>query len=189
MLKLTMLPWLLVGLRFLLAPLLLLDALDGQTGIRFMVGYTIAVLSDIFDGIIARRIGSSTATLRQADSFADITLYLCVAASTWFVYPAIVMAFQLPLLSAVSAQATLFALSLLKFGKFPSFHTYTAKAWGIALFIAVIGLFGFGEPALLWGAIVLCWINSLEEIVMTLVLPEWQHDVLSLVHALKRVEE
>ncbi|MBM0744959.1 hypothetical protein JOY44_25920 (plasmid) [Phormidium sp. CLA17] len=27
--------------------------------------------------------------------------------------------------------------------------------------------------------------NSLEEIVMTLVLPEWQHDVLSLAHALK----
>lgn len=34
-------------------------------------------------------------------------------------------------------------------------------------------------------AIALCLINSLEEIVMTLILPQWTHDVLSLNHALK----
>ncbi|MBM0745298.1 CDP-alcohol phosphatidyltransferase family protein (plasmid) [Phormidium sp. CLA17] len=71
MLKWTTIPWLLVGLRFLLAPFLLLDALDGKTDIGFVVGYTIAVLSDIFDGVIARKLGSSTVGLRQADSWAD----------------------------------------------------------------------------------------------------------------------
>jgi len=185
MIKLTMVPWLLVGLRFLIAPLLLLDALDGTISAGFIAGYTIAVLSDVFDGIIARRLGSSTVSLRQADSWADISLYLCIAISTWLVYPNAISQFQLPLLSAIVAQITLFATSLLKFRQFPSFHTYTAKAWGVSLFIAVVGLFGFDQPMLLWGAIGLCWINSLEEIVMTLVLPEWHHDVLSLVHALK----
>lgn len=185
MLKVTIIPWLLVGLRFLIAPLLLLDALDGATGVGFVAGYVIAVLSDIFDGVIARKLGSSTVELRQADSWADISLYLCIAMSTWLVYPDVVMQFQTPLLWAIAAQMTLFATSLIKFGKFPSFHTYTAKAWGIALCIAVVGLFGFAQTTLLWGAIVLCWINSLEEIVMTLVLPEWQHDVLSLAHAFK----
>jgi phosphatidylglycerophosphate synthase len=187
MLKLTTIPWLLVGLRFLIAPLLLLAALDGRTDAGFIVGYTIAVLSDIFDGIIARKLGSSTVKLRQADSWADISLYLCIAYSTWLVHPAVVIQFQLPLLSAIAAQFALFGVSLIKFGKFPSFHTYTAKAWGISLFIAVIGLFGFGESIPLWGAIALCWINSLEEIAMILVLPEWKHDVLSLAHALKMV--
>ena len=57
----------LVGLRFMIAPLLLLDALNGSTGIGFLGGYIIAVLSDIFDGIIARRLGVSTVALRQAD--------------------------------------------------------------------------------------------------------------------------
>lgn len=189
MLKLTMLPWLLVGLRFLIAPCLLLDTLDGKTSIGFIAGYTIAVLSDIFDGILARRLGSSTVRLRQADSWADISLYLCIAVSTWLVYPTVIMQFQQPLLGAIAAQITLFATSLIKFGRFPSFHTYTAKAWGIALFIAVVGLFGFAQPMLLWGAIVLCWINSLEEIAMTLVLPQWQHDILSLAHAFKLVAQ
>lgn len=189
MLKRTNIPWMLVGLRFAIAPLLLLDALDGSTGIGFLSGYIIAVLSDIFDGIIARRLGVSTVALRQADSWADISLYLCMAVSTWLVYPTVVIAFQLPLLVAIAAQLALFATSLSKFGKFPSFHTYTAKGWGLSLVVAVLGLFGDGWSAGLWGAIGLCLINSLEEIVMTLLLPEWTHDVLSLNHALKLRDE
>ncbi|MBW4582411.1 MAG: CDP-alcohol phosphatidyltransferase family protein [Tildeniella nuda ZEHNDER 1965/U140] len=181
----TNIPWLLVGLRFAIAPLLLLDALDGSTGVGFLIGYIIAVLSDIFDGIIARKLNVSTIALRQADSWADISLYLCIAVSTWLVYPTVIIAFQTPLLVAIASQLTLFATSLIKFGKFPSFHTYTAKAWGLSLLIAVIGLFGFDNATALWGAIGLCLINSLEEIVMTLILPVWTHDVLSLIHALE----
>jgi CDP-diacylglycerol---glycerol-3-phosphate 3-phosphatidyltransferase len=185
MLKLTQIPWILIGLRVTIAPLLLLDVLDGTIGNGFITGYTFAVFSNIFDGIIARRLGSSTIALRQADSWADISLYLCIAISTWFVHPDVFTQFQIPLLLAIAAQITLFAISLIKFGEFPSFHTYTAKAWGVSLFIAVVGLFGFNHVTLLWGAIVLCWINSVEEIIMIFMLSEWTHDVLSVFHARK----
>jgi CDP-diacylglycerol--glycerol-3-phosphate 3-phosphatidyltransferase len=161
-----------------------LDALDHTTGWEFILGYVLAVLSDIFDGIIARRLKVSTAQLRQADSWADIGLYLCIAISTWLVYPQVVLDFQIPLLIAIAAQLTLFATSLIKFRKFPSFHTYTAKVWGITLLIATMALFGFGYAPTLWLVIALCLINSLEEIVMTLLLPEWQCDILSVFHAL-----
>lgn len=187
--KLTSIPWLLVGLRCAIAPLLLLDALDGKTGSLFVLGYIVAFLSDIFDGIIARRLEVSAVLLRQADSWADISLYVCVAVSLWLVYPTVIIAFQIPLLIAIAFQLALFAVSLVKFGKFPSFHTYTAKLWGISLFIAVVGLFGFGWSAGLWGAIALCLINSIEEIIMTLILPQWKHDVLSLFHAFKLREQ
>lgn len=145
--KLTSIPWLLVWLRCAIAPLLLLDALDGKTGSLFVLGYIVAFLSDIFDGIIARKLEVSTVLLRQADSWADISLYVCVALSLWLVYPTVIISFQIPLLIAIAFQLTLFAVSLVKFGKFPSFHTYTAKLWGISLFIAVVGLFGFGWSA------------------------------------------
>ncbi len=118
---------LLVGLRCAIAPLLLLDALDGYTGKAFIFGYVVAFLSDIFDGIIARKLKVSTVKLRQADSWADISLYICVAVSLWRVYPTVLIAFQIPLLIAIAFQLTLFAVSLITFGKFPSFHTYTAK--------------------------------------------------------------
>lgn len=178
-------PALLVAFRFAIAPLLLLDALDGRASFWFIGGYIAAVLSDIFDGIIARRLQVSTVQLRQADSLADVWLYLCVAISIWFVYPEVIVAFRIPLIVALFVQFTLYTVSLIKFGKSPSFHTYTAKAWGISLLIAIVALFGFCYANTLWLAIGLCLINSVEEIVMTLILPEWKHDVLSIFHALK----
>ncbi len=184
MIKLSHLPSILVGMRFALATLLVFDALDHRTSFWFIIGYVIAVLSDIFDGIIARRLKVSTSQLRQADSWADICLYVCVAISTWLVYPQVIHNFQVPLLSALVIQLTLFAISLIKFKKFPSFHTYTAKTWGLTLLSATIGLFGFGYANTLWLAIALCWLNSLEEIAMTLLLPTWQCDILSIFHAI-----
>lgn len=184
MVKLVHIPGILVGIRFLLAPLLLLDALDRHASLAFIIAYLIAVFSDIFDGIIARRLQVSTARLRQADSWADITLYSSVALSTWLVHPDVLLDFQMPLLLAIAAQLTLFAFSLVKFGKFPSFHTYTAKMWGLTLLVATVALFGFGYARTLWLAIALCFINSLEEIVMVLLLPEWQCDILSVFHAM-----
>jgi phosphatidylglycerophosphate synthase len=188
MIKLVHIPAALVCLRFIIAPLLLINALNypaGQpVGPGFIIGYIIAVLSDIFDGIIARRLGVSTVQLRKADSWADICLYLCIAASTWLVFPQVVLSYKAPLLMAIAAQLFLFTISLIKFGKLPSLHTYTAKAWGLTLLIATVSLFGFGYDKALWLAIALCLINSVEEIVMTLILPEWQCDVLSLFHAM-----
>jgi phosphatidylglycerophosphate synthase len=177
-------PSILVGFRLAVAPLLLLDAIDLAVSKWFLVGYIIAVLSDIFDGIIARRLGVSTVRLRQADSCADICLYLCVAASAWLIYPQIIIDLKVPLFLAATAQISLYAMSWLKFRKSPSFHTYTAKIWGLTLLVATVRLFGFDDPNFLWLAIGMCIINSSEEIAMTLILPEWQCDVLSIFAAI-----
>lgn len=156
MMQLTDLPAILVTVRFILAPLLLLDALDRHTTPLFVIGYILAVLSDILDGIIARQLGVSTPRLRQADSWADICLYLCIAISAWLVFPQVILSFKIPLLIAIAAQLTLFAISLIKFQKFPSFHTYTAKIWGLTLLVATVALFGFDYDGMLWWAIALC---------------------------------
>lgn len=172
----------LVMLRLAIAPLLLFDAWDHHASPFFLAAYIIAILSDISDGIIARRLGVSTPGLRQADSWADVTLFGCLALSTRWVYPEVLVTFQIPLAIALLGQFSLYLLCFMKFGKAPSFHTYTAKAWGLALLVAVIALYGWQASQPLWGAIVLCWLNSLEEIVIALKLPTWQCDVLSLWH-------
>jgi phosphatidylglycerophosphate synthase len=182
--KLAYIPSILVAIRLTIAPLLLLDAWDRQIGSWFLFGYVVAVLSDIFDGIIARRLRVSTVRLRQADSWADIWLYLCIAASAWLIYPHIIIDLKVPLLLAAIAQISLYITSWIKFRKFPSFHTYTAKIWGLTLLIATVRLFGFDDANFIWLAIGMCVINSIEEIAMTLILPEWQCDVLSIFAAI-----
>lgn len=180
------LPLALVVMRLLIAPCLIWDALDRSLTVWFLIGFIAAFFSDIFDGMIARRLGVSTMQLRQADSWADVALYSGIAASAWLVHPQVLIDFRVPLLSVMAVQVLLFTTSWLKFGKTPSYHTYTAKVWGITLFAATVALFGFNDAGLaLWSAIALGLINSLEEILMTLILPTWTHDVLSIVHALK----
>lgn len=181
-----LIPFALVIFRAAIAPFLLWDALDGTTTPWFLLGFVAAFVSDIFDGIIARRLGVSTPQLRQADSWADVCLYSFIAASAWLVHRDILIAFRLPLLSVVFAQLMWWIVNLLKYGKPASYHSYSAKTWGITLCIAIVALFGFDLAGFfLWLPIVVGLIHTAEEIAMTLVLPEWVHDVPSLFHALK----
>ncbi|MBD2541911.1 hypothetical protein [Coleofasciculus sp. FACHB-SPT36] len=79
-------------------------------------------------------------------------------------------------------------VNLAKYGKPASYHTYSAKAWGITLFITTIALFVFNYAGVtLLMMIAVGCIHTLEEIAMTLILPDWTHDVLSIVHARKIV--
>ena len=184
--NLTFIPSGLVPLRFLIAPFLLWDALDGETSVWFLVAFITAFLSDIFDGIIARRLGVSTPQLRQADSWADVCLYLCIAASTYLAHSQIIITYRLPLLTVIIAQIIWWIVNLIKYGKPASYHTYSAKLWGITLFIATITLFGFNYAQIaLWLTCIIGTLHTIEEIVMTLILPEWKNDVLSIFHALK----
>ena len=179
------LPLALVGLRVVMALVLLWDARDRQTGAMFLTAFVIAFLSDIFDGVLARRWGVSNALLRQADSWADVCLYSCVLVCLWRVYPDVAIAFRLPFIAVGLAQLLWLLVGLIKFGRPASYHTYSAKLWGITLCVAVVALFGFGSAAGLGVAIAVGIIHSFEEILMMLVLPQWQHDVLSIVHALR----
>lgn len=179
-------PSALVLSRFLISPFLLWDAFDGKTTVWFIIGYITAFLSDIFDGVIARRLGVSNAKLRQADSWADVSLYICIAASAWLAYRPVLIAHKVPLFLVIFAQLLWWAVNLVKYGKPASYHTYSAKIWGITLFIAVVALFGFDYGGIaLWLSCIVGTIHSLEEIIMTLVLPTWTHDVLSIFHALQ----
>ncbi|MGB3491531.1 MAG: CDP-alcohol phosphatidyltransferase family protein [Elainellaceae cyanobacterium] len=176
----------LVMLRCAIAPFLLWDAWDGHVSPLFLVGYGVAVVSDIFDGIIARRLGVSTEKLRTADSWADRWLYVCVAIAAWLTHADVIRAFQWPLLTVVGLQALWWVVNLAKYGRPASYHTYSAKAWGLSLIAMAIALFGYGTGGLaLWIAVVLGCLHTLEEIAMTLLLPTWHHDVLSIVHAVR----
>jgi CDP-diacylglycerol--glycerol-3-phosphate 3-phosphatidyltransferase len=179
-------PAALVILRFFIGPSLLLNALDGKTDAWFIVGFVAAFLSDIFDGVIARRIGVSTASLRRADSWADVCLYICVGISAFLVHSDVVIAFSDGLSAVVGIQLIWWVVNLAKYGQPASYHTYSAKAWGVSLFVATIALFGFGYGGLTLSlAIAVGIIHTVEEIAMTLILPEWTHDVLSIIHALR----
>ena len=181
----------LIIFRFLLGPLLFLDALDGKTGAGFGVGLIAALLSDIFDGVIARRLGVATPKLREVDSWVDAWFCLCVAASAWLAHRETLLIGLTPLLVAWLATNLLtLAFDWLKFRRFAAYHAYSSKLAGIFLFIAMFSLFVFGGNRLLLGvALCVSILSHLERMAITVVMPKWTPDVLSLWHALKRQTE
>jgi CDP-diacylglycerol--glycerol-3-phosphate 3-phosphatidyltransferase len=178
-------PALLVALRLALAPVLLALAWLGRTGALFLALFLVAFLSDVLDGMVARRLGVSTAGLRRADSLADVALYGAVLASAWLTRRAELLAFAPALLAMLASQLLAWLVSALRFGRLPSYHAWSSKAWGVALCVATLVLFGAGDGrALLLAAVVGVW-ACLEDVSISLALTESRHDVPSLAHALR----
>lgn len=128
----------LVALRLALGPTILAGVLYGWSGATLVALLTLGVLSDIFDGIIARRIGTATPALRQADSTVDVVFWLFLLAAaeakTGRIFADHGWLIGALLLSEIGCQA----LSRARFGKAPATHTYAAKGWGLMLLV------GFG---------------------------------------------
>jgi CDP-diacylglycerol--glycerol-3-phosphate 3-phosphatidyltransferase len=141
-------------------------------------------LSDVYDGILARAWGTATPALRVADSAVDTVFFIgvLIAAITRH-WPALRDRLGW-LIALLLLEATRYLFDWRKYGRMASYHSYASKLWSALLTTATIALLSFniGWPltiALAWG--ILC---DIEGLIMSVLLPEWTHDVRSLRHAL-----
>lgn len=142
-------------------------------------------LSDIYDGILARRWGIASATLRVADSTADTVFYLGVLMAIVERHGQVLRANMGLLVALLALEMIRFGFDWLKFRRMASYHSYAAKIWGILLAGATLALlclnraFWLVTVALAWG--IACDIEGLS---MSILLPDWAHDVRSLPRAI-----
>lgn len=170
----------------MLAPVLAWLAWNRPSGAAMGACLIAAFLSDIFDGVIARRLGIATPGLRRLDSVADSIFYVAALLAVWHLQPQAITA-RVPWLAVLGTLELLrYALDLARFRREASYHMWSSKLWGIALFAGFLALLGFGaDNALADGAVLLGIVADLEGLAISLVLPAWQPDVPSLVHALR----
>jgi len=141
-------------------------------------------LSDVYDGILARRWKTDTDALRLADSAVDIVFYLGILTAVVERHWPSLREHAWLLAAVVCFEAGCKAFEWLKFGRMASYHTYSAKLWGILLAAAAFSLLCFNQAswilttALAWG--IVC---DLEQLVMSFVLPKWTRDVKTVFHA------
>jgi CDP-diacylglycerol---glycerol-3-phosphate 3-phosphatidyltransferase len=115
-----------------------------------LVCLTGGFLSDIFDGILARRLGVATPWLRRFDSITDVVFYIAGLSCIWIVHPEIVLK-HLVAIGALASLETLGQLiSIVRFRKIAAVHAYSAKVWGIFLFLAMCAVLGFGADGILF---------------------------------------
>jgi len=162
----------------LAAPLTWIAGVRGSgtfAALLIVVGF----LSDIYDGVVARRFGVATAGLRRLDSAADTVFYLAAAFVIWRLHPASVLHYRWLVFAVLATQIFNHMFELWKFGKEASYHAYSAKLWGLALFTSMIALLVLGDDRLLPMALVLGLVSHVENFVISLRLSDWRPDVKS----------
>jgi phosphatidylglycerophosphate synthase len=181
----------LVLFRLALAPLILCLGLFHARlpvpGWVFILLLTAGILSDIFDGIIARRLGVASAGLRRMDSQTDMLFWLSIAVASYLIHPEIVWrhAWELGLL--IASEVLCYSVSFLRFGRETCTHSYLAKIYGLALFAGMVSMLGLGQGGapvhLMFGV---GMVTNFDVLLIVLLLPEWGHDIPSSLHALQR---
>jgi len=185
-------PLALTGLRAALAPVLVGLALAVPPGqpaspsLRAAIGASLlaAFVSDVLDGVIARRLGIATPGLRRLDSAADSLFYLGAVGAAWHLHP-MALTDRWPALAALGAlELARYAFDLRKFGREASYHMWSSKLWGIALFAGFVSLLAFDTdgPAVS-AAVWLGIVADTEGLLISACLPHWRSDVPTLWHA------
>lgn len=177
-------PNLLSWIRLLFVPVLLWLAWNGYSR-TFLVCLVVSFLTDAADGFLARRLNQITPLGAKLDSWADLSTQLSLPFCGWWLRPEIVRQESPFLIAGVSCYLAAIAVGFLKFRRLTSYHTWGGKFSAFTVGMAVIVFFANGPGWPLRIAMLIVVLACLEEIVITVVLPERRANVPSFRHALK----
>ena len=181
-------PYLLIATRFLLAPIIIALAYFKPENSSFLIVLLMyfGLLTDIFDGIIARKVGVSSEKLRRLDSQTDLIFWLALSFSVYLFNPEII-AYEWKIVALILLmEALCYIISFVKFKKEPCTHAWLSKLWGLSLVISFTYLIGFQQVGwAVFTTVILGFISHLDVILIILILPKWQYDVPSSIHAWK----
>ena len=144
----------------------------------------IGLLSDIFDGIIARKLGISTQSFRVQDTIIDLLFYLSVfgyiiASNFEIIYSSLLLIYIV-----LSLELLMYVISLIRFRKLPSPHAILSKFWGIYIIIEFTLLLLNIEGDHFSIAMCLGVFVHLDRVLIYSILKTWEHDIPSCYHAL-----
>lgn len=170
-------PNLITSYRLLAVPLILYFIITGNEKL-FAIFLIISLVSDILDGVIARRFHMETELGAKLDSFADNFNYL-LAFAGMIVFKMEDLRPHLPSFYVFIGMLVLTVIvSLIKFRKFPSFHLYITKIGGYiqGAFIIVLFTLGFYAP-FYYFVIIWAVIGAIEHIAIQMIIPEMRSNV------------
>lgn len=154
--------------------LLMVPVLWGVAALRLPAllgaGWALAAATDVLDGWLARRSGTTTRFGSGLDSLADHLLTL--SGFTWLLLfrRAFFREQLVPLLVWGALGLTVLAVSWLRFRRFVDLHLYSAKTAAFLGSLFAIWLLAFGayRPAVFYGVIGVCFFAALEALAVLL---------------------
>ena len=181
-------PIALIYLRLLIGLLLILLSIIKIENYRSwaIIILTVGLLSDIFDGIIARRLNISSEKMRRLDSSVDQVFFISIAIATYIQCPTFFLENKIKLSILLGFEALAYLICFIKFRKEIATHSIGAKIWTLLLFGTLIQVMVTCNSVILFN---LCFwvglITRIEIISIILTLKVWTNDVPSFYHSIK----
>ncbi|MGH0036330.1 MAG: CDP-alcohol phosphatidyltransferase family protein [Myxococcota bacterium] len=170
--------------RILCVPLLLWLAWEGRMEV-FLGVFVLALVSDVLDGLAARRLGLETELGAWLDQTADFALWVSFPLGAWWLWPEILRREAGWAVLSILCLLGPSAVAWLKYREIPGYHTWTAKTCAVLMGIGVPLLLVFDQAIPFRVAAVFMGVAAVDELGITWVLPTCRHDVPSVVHAMR----
>ena len=168
----------LIVVRAACGPVLLVAAAVGSSPWLLAGLVTIAFVSDVFDGVIARRLGVSTEGLRRADTIVDAAFYILATLALLLHAPSVIEAHIVGVAVVVSLELGRLVVERMRYGRLASYHMWSAKAWGVTLWLGFCEAFLTGRPGpFMQAAVAMGIVADCEGLAASLVLSTWRHDI------------
>ena len=144
----------------------------------------LGLVSDIFDGIVARNLGISTPALRRLDSTVDQVFWLMILIGCYLISPIFFKDNYLQILIILVLEGICYLICFVRFKKEVATHALASKLWTLILFATLIQVIAAGNSVILFQ---ICFylgiLTRLEIIAMLLIIRVWTNDIPTVYHA------
>jgi phosphatidylglycerophosphate synthase len=165
------------------APVLV--AVAWLTGSRaaFLIVLGSALLTDAFDGYLARRWGAESDLGRRLDSWGDYVVTSAAVVGIWRLWPAVMREEWPWFVTTLAGCFAIVAYGLIRWRRVLGYHTWLAKGMAIVLPITVIVLLAGWSAVPFHATVILEVLGGFEELAIAVVLPGFSGHMPSLWHA------
>jgi len=167
--------------RLVLVPVLVGLAIAAKAQ-AFLMVLAVSLLSDVFDGYLARKLNQATDLGAKLDSWGDVLTYGAMILGLYWIWPQI-FAEQLWFLVAATLSFVVPVIyAFRKFGEYPSYHTLGAKTAAVLMAPAFYSLILLGWDLFFQAVIVFHIVVAFEEMAITSTLSRPRTNVISILN-------
>jgi len=180
------LPNTITALRILSVPVLVWAAFTRRHDV-FTPLLIAGLLSDVLDGILARQLRLVSPLGALLDSIADTLLFYTAVFGAFVFYPDVLRAHAVACALVPLSWLVENVAALVRYGRLSSFHTLLRRvsAYAMGFFIGFLFL-GWMHPWLLYAAVTLFVLATVEELALQRLFPTWTSDVRGLWWVLRK---
>jgi CDP-diacylglycerol--glycerol-3-phosphate 3-phosphatidyltransferase len=179
-------PYILLYSRLVVAILIIVFSFTAISPVVIVALSIYAILSDVFDGIIARQLKISTVEMRELDTKIDTVFWFSCLFYICMIHPLFLKSHLLQIGVLVFSELFIITFGFLKFQQRISYHTIFSKFWALLLLWFFLDLVidnscGVSFNIAFWYGIVV----QTEILLIAIILNKSQTDVHSLAQAVK----